>query len=169
LGDEKDKAVGEGAEMKYISNLIVVKDLERSKAFYKQYLAQEVIIDYGANVTLAGGFSLQTLESWQGFIGGLDVSFKGNNAELYFEAEDFDAFIKNLDGMEFVNPPYEQPWGQRCTRFYDPDGHMIEVGENIEPVVRRFYAAGMTIPEIAVRMDVKEEYVREWLEENVKL
>lgn len=97
--------------MKYIANLIVVTDLERSKAFYKKVLGQDVIVDYGANVTLSGGFSLQTLESWQGFIGGLDVSFKGNNGELYFEAEDFDAFAKNLDVVEFVNPPYEQPWG----------------------------------------------------------
>ncbi|MDR2906003.1 MAG: hypothetical protein LBU73_08630 [Helicobacteraceae bacterium] len=152
--------------MKYIANLIVVKDLERSKAFYKKYLDQDVVVDYGANVILTGGFSLQTLESWRGFIGDLDVSFKGNNAELYFEAEDFDAFAQNLNDVVFVNPPYEAPWGERCVRFYDPDGHIVEVGENLAPAARRFAASGMTIPEIAVRMDVKEEYVEKWLEES---
>ena len=39
-------------------------------------------------------------------------------------------------------------------RFYDPDGHIIEVGENMAMVVRRFLAAGMTMEEVSVRMDV---------------
>jgi catechol-2,3-dioxygenase len=48
-------------QMKFCGGLFAVRDLERSKAFYKKYLNQDVIIDYGANVTLTGGFSLQTL------------------------------------------------------------------------------------------------------------
>jgi len=85
--------------MKFISSLIAVTDMERSKAFYKDYLGLEVEVDFGANVTLTGGLSLQTLDSWHGFIGGLDVAFKGNDAELYFEAENFDDFIKGLDRL----------------------------------------------------------------------
>ena len=97
--------------MKFISPLIVVTDMERSKAFYKKYFGLEVEVDFGANVTLTGGLSLQTLDSWRDFIGGLDVSFKGNDAELYFEADDFDDFIKNLEGLELVHSPYEHSWG----------------------------------------------------------
>ena len=151
--------------MKFCGGLLAVTDLERSKAFYKKYLDQDVIIDYGANVTLTGGFSLQTLETWRGFIGGLDVNFKGNDTELYFEADDYDAFISSIDGLELVHPPVEHSWGQRGVRFYDPDGHIIEVGETITAAVKRFNESGMSAPEIAVRMDVKEEYVRQWLDE----
>ena len=43
--------------------LIVVKDIEQSKKFYHNILAQEVIADLGANVALTGGFALQTLDS----------------------------------------------------------------------------------------------------------
>jgi len=50
-------------------------------------------------------------------------------------------------------------------RFYDPDGHIIEVGEKIDAVVRRFLADGMNASEIAVRMDVQEKYVLEWIQE----
>jgi len=77
---------------------------------------------------------------------------------------DFDNYIKTLDGLELVHPPLEHAWGQRAVRFYDPDGHIIEVGENIGAAVQRFRGRGMTISEIAVQMDVDEKYVREWLE-----
>ncbi|MCL1895382.1 MAG: glyoxalase, partial [Clostridiales bacterium] len=95
--------------------------------------------------------------------GGLGVTFKGNAGELYFEEDDFDGFIKNLDGLELVHPPVEHAWGQRVVRFYDPDGHIIEVGENITAVARRFAGTGMTPAEVAARMNVSEEYVRDWL------
>lgn len=149
--------------MKYQAPLIVVTDMERSKAFYKKYLGLDVIVDFGANVTLTGGINLQTLETWREFIGGIEVSFKGNAGELFFEENDFDGFIQNLDGLELIHPPVEHSWGQRAVRFYDPDGHIIEVGENITAVVHRFADKGMTVAEIAVRMDVREEYVQEWL------
>ena len=67
--------------MKYISSLIAVTDMERSKAFYKKHLGLEVETDFGANVTLTGGLSLQTIKTWREFIGGLEVGFKGNDAE----------------------------------------------------------------------------------------
>jgi catechol 2,3-dioxygenase-like lactoylglutathione lyase family enzyme len=152
--------------MKFCGGLLAVTDLEHSKTFYKKYLNQDVIIDYGANVTLTGGFSLQTLPSWSGFIGDLDVRFEGNDTELYFEADDYDGFLLNIDELELVHPPVEQPWGQRCVRFYDPDGHIIEVGENITAAAMRFKESGMNVSQIAERMDVKEEYVREWLGDN---
>ena len=45
-------------------------------------------------------------------------------------------------------------------RFYDPDGHIIEVGEAMETVVKRFRDSGMTDGQVAERMDVPLEYVR---------
>jgi catechol 2,3-dioxygenase-like lactoylglutathione lyase family enzyme len=138
--------------------------MERSKAFYKKYLGLEVEVDFGANVTLTGGIALQTLKTWREFIGGLDVSFKGNAGELYFEEDDFDGFLDTLGGLSLVHPPVEHSWGQRVVRFYDPDGHIIEVGENMAAVTRRFADCGMTVAEIAVRMNVPESYVRDCLE-----
>jgi catechol 2,3-dioxygenase-like lactoylglutathione lyase family enzyme/transcriptional regulator with XRE-family HTH domain len=149
--------------MKFQLPLVVVSDMERSKVFYKKYLGLEVEVDFGANVTLTGGLALQTLDTWRGFIGTDNISFKCNAGELYFEEDDFDGFLQNLDGLELVHPPLEHSWGQRVVRFYDPDGHIIEVGENLIAVVRRFADSGMSLPEIAARMDVSEEYVSEWL------
>ena len=46
-----------------------------------------------ANKTLTGGLSLQTLETYKDFIGTDEISFGGNNFEIYFEEDDFDNFI----------------------------------------------------------------------------
>ena len=42
-------------------------------------------------------------------------------------------------------------------RFYDLDGHLIEVGEDMKMVVRRFLNTGMTMEEVSERMDVSIE------------
>ena len=36
--------------------------------------------------------------------------------------------------IEYVHPVKEHGWGQRVVRFYDPDKHIIEVGENMKVV-----------------------------------
>ena len=32
-----------------------------------------------------------------------------------------------------------EPWGQITIRFYDPDGHLIEIGETMEVFILRIY------------------------------
>jgi uncharacterized glyoxalase superfamily protein PhnB len=34
-----------------------------------------------------------------------------------------------VDRVDLIHPIVEQAWGQRVFRFYDPDGHAVEVGE----------------------------------------
>jgi hypothetical protein len=53
-------------------------------------------------------------------------------------------------------------------RFYDPDGHIIEVSETITAMVVRFKESGMNVSQISERMDVKEEYMWEWLDKKMK-
>ncbi len=153
--------------MKYCGALLVVKDLEKSKQFYKDILDCEVILDFGANVTLTGGFCLQTAESWQGFIhkDQADIAYGGNNAELFFEEDDMDGFIAKLKAFEvdYVHPVEEQRWGQRTVAIYDPDMHIIEVGENMAVVAKRFINSGMSILQTAMRMDTPVEYVQSLL------
>ena len=151
--------------MKFKNPLLVVSDMEKAKKFYKDVLNLRVIMDFGANVTLTGGLCLQTKETWMGFIDAKeeDIIFGGNNAEIYFEEDDFDAFaekLKGIDDIDYVHPVIEHRWGQRVVRFYDPDRHIIEVGENIKMVCRRFIDSGMTEEEVAVRMDVPLKFVQ---------
>jgi lactoylglutathione lyase len=148
--------------MKFKSPLLAVRDMERAKEFYREVLGLHVTADFGANVTLTGGVSLQTMETWQDFIGG-SITPGGRDTELYFEEPDFDAFAGRLaamPGIQYVHPVIEHRWGQHVVRFYDPDGHIIEVGEPISAVCRRFLDTGMTEQQVALRMDVPVELVR---------
>lgn len=149
--------------MKFKNTLIAVSDMEASKRFYREVLGLRVTADFGANVTLTGGVCLQTLSSWQGFIDSAKVTLGGNDAELYFEEEHFDAFvsrIEKLPDIRLVHGVKEHTWGQRALRFYDPDMHIIEVGEPLTCVCRRFMEAGMDASQVAQRMDIPEAMVR---------
>lgn len=145
--------------------MIVVTDIDKSVEFYKTALGLEVITDFGANKTLTGGLVLQTEETFIEFIENKKISFGSNSFEIYFEEDDFDSFaerLKELD-IEYVHPIKEHSWGQRVVRFYDPDRHIIEVGENIKTVCRRFAESGMTNEETAKRMDVPVEFINDCL------
>ena len=148
--------------MKFKNTLLAVSDMERSVSFYRDVLGLRVVADFGANKTLTGGLCLQTLETWRGFLDGKPVSFGGDQFELYFEEGDLDAFVSRLEklGVECGHPVREYPWGQRVVRFYDPDRHIIEVGEGMDAVCRRFLAQGLTPEQTAARMDVPLSLVR---------
>jgi len=152
--------------MKYTGTLIAVKDMGISKRFYHDVLGLDVAADFGANVMLEGGIFLQTLDTWEQFTRTDNVILQNNAGELYFEEEDIDAFSEHLRSFEisYVHELLEHPWGQRAVRFYDPDGHIIEVGEMMDAVTERFLRSGMTVEEVAERMDVPAEYVRSVLE-----
>ena len=144
--------------MKYSGTLLCVRDIRRSKEFYETLFGCEVGMDLGVHVAFTNGIFLQEEKSWLEFIQKNEdtLTYGANDKELYFDEEDIDAFIKKLDEfhVELVHPLREHGWGQRVIRFYDPDMHIIEVGEHMGVVARRFMAAGMTREEAARRMDV---------------
>ncbi|MDQ7094656.1 VOC family protein [Desulfosporosinus sp. PR] len=150
--------------MKYTCTLLAVKDMEKAKEFYHNVLGLEVISDFGANVTLTGGIALQTAATWQDFIRkDKEIVFQNNAWELYFEEDDIAAFVSKLSRMktiEYVHPLFEHAWGQRVIRFYDLDKHIIEVGESLNMVVKRFIDMGLSVAETALRMDVPLDYVK---------
>lgn len=150
--------------MKYICTLLAVRDLEKSKKFYSEVLGQSVVQDLGANVTLSGGFALQTLPSWEEFIEAEpgSVCFGGRDAELVFEVDNTDAFLTKLGGLQvgYVHRAKEHSWGQRVVRLFDPDRHVIEVGESMVVVVKRFSDGGLSPEETARRMDMPLDAVQ---------
>lgn len=147
--------------MKLKNTLLAVKDIDKSVAFYKEIFELHVIIDFGANKTLTGGLVLQTVDTWKSFIGTENVNFGCNDSEFHFEEDDFDAFSEKLKkcNIDYVHPTKEHAWGQRVVRIYDPDRHIIEIGENMKTVCKRFLDSGMTPKQVAERMDVPMKFV----------
>jgi catechol 2,3-dioxygenase-like lactoylglutathione lyase family enzyme len=139
--------------MKFGCALIAVGDMEASTRFYTGLFGLKVSVDLGENVFFTDGFALQYDYAK---LAGLDpgsVVKKSHNFELYFEEENFDAFLKQLEqrkDIDYVHRVKKYPWQQRVVRIYDPDKHIIEIGESMASIVKRYLAEGQTIEEIAV-------------------
>lgn len=148
--------------LKFKCPLIAVSDMAKSIEFYEELIGDRIAMDFGENVTFEGGFALQEMKTWKSMIHTDNVRRKANAAELYFEEDDFDAFIeylKEFPEVQLVHPVEEMPWGQRVVRLYDPDFHIIEVGESMEVVIRRMLKSGMSIEEASAKSQFPIEYV----------
>ncbi|MBZ9570920.1 VOC family protein [Methanobrevibacter sp. TMH8] len=151
--------------MKFMSAVLLVKDMEKSRAFYEKILNQEATIDLGSNVTY-GGFSLQTIDSWTGSTdknkNSVSLS-KANDIEICFEASDYDGIVEKVKShnVELLHDTIEVPWGQRFIRFYDPDKHVIEVGEPLLNVFQKYMYTNMTMGDIIEKTGLSEEQITE--------
>lgn len=136
--------------MKFLFPLIAVKNMEVSKKFYHDLFDQEVAVDFGKNVTLSGGIVLQEDFDWLLGIPKESIVEKSHNMELYLEVEDFEAFLERLKAhprLEYVHDVKQYDWLQRVVRIYDPDHHIIEIGESMEVIVTRCLKEGHSVEE----------------------
>ncbi|MEF9879915.1 MAG: VOC family protein [Clostridia bacterium] len=152
--------------MKYSGVCLLVEDMERAKRFYTETLAQHISMDMGQNVTFEGGFSLQSdYERLMG-IAQTEVTQQSNSFELYFEEDDLDQVIAKLEAygnITFRHRKREAPWGQYSLVFYDPDGHLIEVGETMPAMVGRFTKKGLSPAQVSQRTSLPLPAVLEML------
>ena len=153
----------------YNSCVILVKDIEKSKHFYKAILGQKIKNDFGRNVVFEGGLSI-----WQRdyalnliFQGKVDeIAVGGNNFEIYFEIEDLDNLYDRLvnEKVVVIHSVMEHSWGQRGFRVRDPDGNIVEVSESMESVVRRLNNQGLSLEAITKKSMMPIDFIRMTLE-----
>ncbi len=146
--------------MKYSYTVISVRDVNAARKFYEDLFGLEVFQDYGKNIAFTCGLALQQDFDWLVGISSNSILNKSNNMELCFEEQNFDNFLdklKKYPNIEYLGDMVEHSWGQRVIRFYDLDGHIIEVGEDMKMVVNRFLTSGMTMEEVSAKMDVSIE------------
>ena len=142
--------------------LLAVKDVNVSKKFYKELLNQEVVLDLGRNITFSGGFAIQEDFAWLVDLPVNSVIEKSNNMELYFEVDDFDEFLqkmKDYRNIEYVHQPKKHEWQQRVVRIYDPDHHIIEIGEAMAVIAKRYLSEGYSVEETSKIIQHPIEFV----------
>lgn len=147
--------------MKFICPLVVVEDIARSRKFYEEVLGQRVKFDFGENVTFEGDFAIHLRSHYQQLIDGKPIQLGGNSTELYFEENKVEEFALKIKqhSVTLVHEVREQPWRQKVVRFYDPDGHIIEVGESLAYLCFRLNSEGISVAEIAKTIGIPEEFV----------
>ena len=142
--------------MKYTCTVIAVANIKTARKFYKDLFGLELYQDYGINISFTCGISLQQEFNWLVNLPKDKVLNNSNNIELCFEEEHFDQFLEKLKkypDINYLDDVIEHDWGQRVIRFYDLDGHIIEVGENMKMVIKRFLDSGMSMEQISLKMD----------------
>jgi hypothetical protein len=138
--------------MTFVSSIIVVEDVIRSRVLYENILHLKVNGDFGIyNVGFEGGLSLYRKAFFQELIGGQVTLDKHNNVVLYFEMEDLEELEQEIrrNGFAFIHRIREQPWKQRTFRFYDYDNHILEIAERMDIVIHRVQQDGNSVEEIA--------------------
>ena len=155
--------------IKFNSSVLFVTSIEKSKQFYSETLGQEVLHNFGACIILKCGISLWQITDNHVIAQKSDVSKVNTRIsgkfELCFETDTInDVFdkVKN-SGITFLHPIHEEPWGQFTFRFFDPDGHLIEVGEFLETFVKRIYAENHSVEATSAKTGVNIETVKEMI------
>jgi catechol 2,3-dioxygenase-like lactoylglutathione lyase family enzyme len=129
----------EGMEL---THLLVVGELQRSVAFYRDVLGASVYREYGGTSCV-----LQFLGTWLLLVtGGGPTEDKPTvtfappadpdavSHEMTIRVPDCRDAYETLRsrGAEFLTPPVESPWEVRAF-FRDPDGHLLEISESRRP------------------------------------
>ncbi|HPG41980.1 MAG TPA: hypothetical protein PLP19_17085 [bacterium] len=161
--------------IRFHSTAIFVKDITVAKQFYIETLHQVIEHDFGKNVILKSGITLWEISNSHIIPRELGPEYVRNERsarfELYFETESLEQISKQLQtrGVQFLHPLHEEPWGQRTIRLFDPDHHLIEIGEPLSVFVKRLNQEGMTPEQVSAKTSVPLKTVRELLEINQDL
>jgi len=148
--------------MKYICPLITVKDIALSRNFYENVLNQTVKFDFGENITFWGDFSIHLETHFKELIDHKPMKQGGNNFELYFEEDQIEQVVAVLKKhqVKFIHEIREQPWRQKVVRFYDPDQHIIEIGESLEYLSYRLHKEGLSTEQISETTNMPWDFVK---------
>jgi catechol 2,3-dioxygenase-like lactoylglutathione lyase family enzyme len=152
-------------DLKNLSIALFVKDIEISKDFYINILEQRVELDFGKNVIFKNGLAIWEIRDSHIIPVNLGTDKIRNNSvnrfELYFETDNLPQIYQSLknNNVQFLHEIHEEIWGQQTIRIFDPDNHLIEIGESMAQFVGRFYQQGLTIEQISERTFIPVEEV----------
>ncbi|HCR13514.1 MAG TPA: glyoxalase [Solidesulfovibrio sp.] len=151
--------------IRFHSPCVFVRDMELARIFYEATLGQTPTLALDGYVVYPGFALWRADTAGQHVFGDASALPPGrlgrDNFELYFETEDVEAAFKAVSARaEALCPLAAQPWGQRCFRVRDPEGHIVEVAEPMELVVRRLAASGMDVAAVCAATLMPEAFVR---------
>lgn len=118
--------------------ILIVDDLDRALDFYTQVLGLKLghrsgeYAQLNTGVTRIGFYTRPAMEKVVGFA--LEPSLQSAPGfELGFKVPDVDAAYDEVlaGGASPVTEPTTRPWGQRTAYIRDPDGHLIELAQDL--------------------------------------
>lgn len=121
--------------------VLVVADLDRALAFYTGVLGLSLGHRSGPYAQLETGPTRLSLFEREAMARALDRASLDPPAadapgfEIGFKVDDVDAAYQQLVdlGAQPEVAPTDRPWGQRTAYLRDPDGHLVELAQQIGP------------------------------------
>jgi lactoylglutathione lyase len=118
--------------------ILIVEDLDRGLAFYTAVLGLKLGHRSGEYAQLETGttrLALYTRNAMENTLG-MKLEKPAANApgfEIGFKVDDVDAAVDELvrRGAAPAVPPTDRFWGQRTAYVRDPDGHLIELAQDL--------------------------------------
>ncbi len=123
------------------ATVVFVKDMATCKTFYRDTLGLEVTEHDSEHISVHMGnvyFLLLQVGAAAHMVGAsaLELNMEGGpRGLLAARVEDVDAAYETLKakGVAVLRPPTDQPWGLRTAYFADPEGHLWEIHQPIQP------------------------------------
>jgi catechol 2,3-dioxygenase-like lactoylglutathione lyase family enzyme len=118
--------------------ILIVEDLDRALRFYTGVLGLPLGHRSGDYAQLDTGATRLALYTRSAMAKTLSMSLEAPPAnapgfEIGFKVDDVDAAFNELvaQGAPAVMPPTDRFWGQRTAYVCDPDGHLIELAQDL--------------------------------------
>jgi predicted enzyme related to lactoylglutathione lyase len=121
----------------FYNTIVFVKDIKVSKAFYELVIGLKIEQDYETIVFFENHFVIHDRNNIIQTVFGKKLMLKTKqgrkNILIYFETDDIESAFQQIisNNVKIIHPIREQEWGQKVFRFYDPDNHIIEIGEAV--------------------------------------
>jgi len=115
--------------------ILYVADLEAAVAFYRDVLelpfkfAEHGYAEFATEGTRFGLFERSRVPD----LLGREAGPGGPDAEVVFVVDDVDAWHSRFRdaGVAILSGPVDRPWGHRTLHVADPDGHVVELAQEI--------------------------------------
>ena len=111
--------------------ILYVDDVARSIRFYTESLGFDVSYRWPAEGETA--FAFLKLEPLGIAVSQRRPEHEGRDFELCLYTNDADRAAEQLRsaGAAEVQPPRDEPWGERRTYFRDPDGNLVHIAQTL--------------------------------------
>lgn len=120
-------------DIQFKTSIALVRSIEESKLFYRDIIGLTVIKEFDTFVLFQDHFAIHAADLFYQYI---NKPYHGekmghDNVDYYFTTSDLVGFQEKLKGEQvtFIHEIHQHEWGEKVIRVYDPDGHIIEIGD----------------------------------------
>jgi lactoylglutathione lyase len=120
-------------EIKFRNSIALVKDIRASRDFYANIIGLKICKEYDTIIMFQDNFAIHSADLFYEYI---NKTYHGekmgcDNVDFYFTTSDLKGFSEKLKAhhVPFIHDIRKHDWGESVIRVYDPDGHILEIGD----------------------------------------